>query len=315
MKINQFKHAVALDALSLGSVVTPLLHHYRVGLEQTVLSDRVRLSMALSYSGDPAESWCAVPQDGQPGFMKPAIRVSVQLQKSLRCWLEMFWFSGQDSFTDTTRAAQFLGYLACRPYHPKAKEAYTYDPLDNWSNRSIVRSIRAELPDVLSRASGMLRILGHHDLADFYSPRHAAWFADEIARSDQFLFDIFTREARIINAWVPHIGAALRPTDLTVLRKETASALSGIFHRGDGLGALAPVFEIEAITALDNYIGRPTGRSFTLTGKPECNPEAVALPGGQPPRNLLPFPVKTRLSQRECGLMAPFSLIDADKAA
>ena len=315
MKINQFKHAVALDALSLGSVVTPLLHHYRVGLEQTVLADRVRLSLALSYSGDPAGSWSAVPQDGQAGFMKPAIRVSMHLQKSLRCWLEMFWFSGQDSFTDTTRAAQFLGYLACRPYHPKAKDAYAYDPLDNWSTKSIVRSIRTELPDVLSRASGMLRILGHHDLADFYSPRHAAWFADEIARTDQFLFDLFTREARIINAWVPHIGAALKPTQLTASRHETAGALNGIFHRGDGLGALAPVFEIEAFTALDNYIGRPSGRSFTLTGKPERNPEAVALPGGQLPRNLLPFPVKPRLSQRASGLMVPFPLIDADRAA
>ena len=314
-KINRFQHSVALDALSLTSVVTPLLHHYRAGLEHTILANRMQLDLTLSYRANPSEAWCAVPADGQVGFMKPAIRVSMQIQRSLRCWLEMFWFAGADNFSDTHRAAQVLGYLACRPYFPKAKNNYAYDLLDDWSTKSIERSVRAELPESLTRASGMLRILGHHDLADFYDPAHAKWFAAEIERDGQFFFDLLGREARIIKAWVPYIGAPMNPARLAASRHETAMALSGILHRGDSLAALAPVFEIEAVAALDLYIGRPSSRSLTLTGNPERNPEAVALLCGESPRNVRSFPVKPRLSQQVSGLVVPFPLIDAEKAA
>lgn len=45
MNLDQFKHSVALDALSLTSVLTPLLHQYRTGLDQAVLANRVRVEM------------------------------------------------------------------------------------------------------------------------------------------------------------------------------------------------------------------------------------------------------------------------------
>jgi hypothetical protein len=315
MNLDQFKHSVALDALSLTSVLTPLLHQYRTGLDQAVLANRVRVEMSVVHHGNAEDAWMAVPADGEAGFMKGAVRVSLQLQKTLRCWLQMQWFADAENLTDTAKTTQLLAYLACKLYTPRAKDAYAYDLLDDWSSAALERNIKSDMPDALARVANLLRISGKHDLADYYDPSHASWFVSEIERNGKMFREILARESRIVHAWVPLIGARVKEKQLENARRETRIALNEIFRRGEDLGYLAPLFEIEVVAALELYIGRPIGRSLSLAGNPERAPESVALLCGRDNSNVIPFPVMTRLEQRKPRRIVPFSLIDAEEAA
>lgn len=315
MKLDQFKHSIALEALSLTSVLTPLLHQYRTGLDQAILANRIEVDLAVAHPGNVEDVWTAVPADGEAGFMKAAVRVSIQLQKTLRSWLQLHWLADPANLEDTAKSAQLLAYLACRPFHPRAKDAYAYDLLDDWSNAAIDRGVRAGLPDVLASASDLLRIHGRHDLADYYDPAHTSWFLDEIEKNGRLFYDLLTRESRIVHAWVPLIGSKISQRQLDQARYETRVALNEVFRRTEDLSFLAPLFEIEVVAALELYIGRPVSRSLILTGNPERNPESNAFLAGSGTRKVLPFPVSPRPIVRQTGLIIPFPLIEADKAA
>jgi len=314
MNLDQFKHSVALDALSMTSVLTPLLHHYRAGLDQSVLANRVNLEMSVVHQGNAEDAWTAVPADGEPGFMKVAVRVSVQLQKTLRCWLQMHWFADVENLSDTTKSPQLLAYLACKPFVPKYKNAYAYDLLDDWSTNMIDRSIRSDMPDALARASNPLRILGRHDLADFYDPSHASWFVTEIERNGKMFYDLLAREARIIHAWVPLIGKKPTQKQLDEARRETSIALNEIFRRGEDLSYLAPLFEMEVVAAIETYIGKPVSRQLSLTGNPEQMPSGAALQDPERVANVIPFPVSRPMEHKKRRLI-PYPLLDVDRAA
>jgi hypothetical protein len=137
----------------------------------------------------------------------------------------------------------------------------------------------------------------------------------EIERNGKMFREILARESRIVHAWVPLIGARVKEKQLENARRETRIALNEIFRRGEDLGYLAPLFEIEVVAALELYIGRPIGRSLSLAGNPERAPESVALLCGRDNSNVIPFPVMTRLEQRKPRRIVPFSLIDAEEAA
>lgn len=293
MQLDQFKHSVALDALSLTSVLTPLLHQYRTGLDQAVLANQVQIDMSVDYQGNAADAWMAVPADGENGFMKVAARVSLQLQKTLRAWLQMHWFSNPENLADTARTAPLIGYLACRLYTPKTKGVYNYDLLDDWSASAIERHIRTDMSDVLARISNQLRILGRHDLADYYNPEHVTWFIGEVQRNRKQLLELLARETRIINAWVPLLGKVLASKHIEAARRETRIALNEILRRGEDLSWLAPVFEIEAVAAVETYIGRPAGRRLTLSGAPVDAPREAAM------AKVIPFPtLEQRLARQ-----------------
>ncbi len=315
MKLDPFKHSIALDALSLTSVLTPLLHQYRTGLDQAVLANRIQVDLAVTHSGNVEEVWTAVPATTEAGFMKAAVRVSIQLQKTLRCWLQLHWLANTANLEDTAKSAQLLAYLACKPFYPRAKDAYAYDLLDDWSNAAIDRSIRSDMPDVLSSASGLLRIHGRHDLADYYNPAHTTWFVSEIEKNGRLFYDLLTRESRIVHAWVPLIGLKPSNRQLDTARYETRVALNEVFRRTEDLSYLSPLFEIEVVAALELYIGRPVSRSLVLTGNPERNPESNALLNGDETRKVLPFPVNPRPFAQQTRRPVPFPLIEADKAA
>lgn len=315
MNLNAFKHTVSLEALSLTSVLTPLLHQYRASLKQTILAERVQVEIGVNRPGDVANIWQAVPADGQYGFIKVATRVSVQLQKMMRCWVQMHWFASTENLADTARTTQVLAYLACKPFYPKVKNAYGYDLLDDWSVSAIDRSIRTDMGDVVSRAGSLLRVLGQHELADYYDPAHTTWFVEEIQRNAKLFYQILSREAKILQAWVPLIGRKVTERELEEARKETRMALNEIFRRGEDLSYLAPLFEMEVLAAIELYIGRPVSRTLTLSGNPEHTPQAIALTGEETTAKVIPFPVRPKPMVGRRPSVAPFPLIEHDKAA
>ncbi|MBZ2183773.1 MAG: hypothetical protein K7J46_03610 [Bryobacter sp.] len=287
MNLDSFKHCLALDALSLTSVLTPLLHQYRAGIDESLLANRIDLEMTVSRPGPVDDVWMAVPADGQYGFIKVATRVSVQLQKMLRCWLQMHWFARPGNLADRTRTAQLLAYLAAKPFFPKVKNAYGYDLLDDKSMSAMERSVRCDISDVLGRASNLMRILGEHELADYYDPAHAARFLEEVQYNSKLFFEILTRESRILHAWIPLIGRKPTERQLELARRETRTALNDLFRRGDDLAYLLPLFELEILAALEAYIGRPVSRVLTLRGNPRHEPQKIAV---SRTGNVIPFP-------------------------
>ncbi|MFN9299719.1 MAG: hypothetical protein ACK6DZ_18670, partial [Acidobacteriota bacterium] len=298
------------DALSLTSVLTPLLHQYRAGLDESLLANRIDLEMTVSRSGPVADVWMAVPADGQYGFIKVATRVSVQLQKMMRCWLQMHWFAKPENLNDRARTAQLLAYLAAKPFFPKVKNAYGYDLLDDKSISAMERSIRSDISDVLSRAANLLRILGEHDLADYYDPAHAAWFLEEIQHNSKLFYEILTRESRILHAWIPLIGRKPTERQLELARRETRPALNDILRRGDDLGYLLPLFELEIVAALEAYMLRPVGRVLTLRANPRREPQSIAVSRSG---NVIPFPKPVPRRRRYPIIPLPFT--GADRAA
>jgi hypothetical protein len=233
----------------------------------------------------------------------------------MRSWFQFYWLANPANLEDTAKSAQLLAYLACKPFHPRAKGAYSYDLLDDWSNAAIDRSIRSDMPEVLASASALLRIHGRHDLADYYNPTHTTWFVSEIEKNGRLFYDLLTRESRIVHAWVPLIGSKISQRQLETARHETRVALNEVFRRTEDLSFLTPLFEIEVVAALELYIGRPVSRSLILTGNPERNPESIALLGGGETCKVLPFPVSPRPIEQKTRRIVPYSLIEADKAA
>lgn len=294
MKLDSFKHSIALDALTLTPVLTPLLHQYRMGLDSALLANRIELQIGLKYHGDASVSWEAVPADGEFGFLKAAAKTSLHLQKTMRTWLQMHWFANPDNFSDCDRTAALLAYLACKPFYAKLKNVYTYDLLDDWSAGAVDRQIRQEMPELLGSVSSLLRVLGRHELADYYNPVHAVWFVGEIQRRGKDFYELLRRESKIIHAWVPRLGKTLSERQMQEARKETRSALNEIFYRDEDLSCYAPVFEIEAVTAVDLYIGRNAGSTLTLAGNPEPVPQTAALLDATARANVIPFPAYPR---------------------
>jgi hypothetical protein len=291
MKLSTFTHQVAIDAPALPTVLTPLLHHYRAGLQPSIFANRMTLTMDVAYEGDPNAAWALVPKDGEAFHLRAAAKLSVQLQRALRAWLQFAWCANTENLCDVTRTTAILAYGASRPYIPKTKMSYGYDLLEDTVVAGLHRSIRMDIAEQLASVQAQLRILGHHNLADYYCPFHAEWFSQEAKKGHKLLYDILAREARIIEAWIPLMGHPLHPLRFEHAMNETRIALRQLIGREGDYSYLALALAIEATTAMDLALDREAPRRLLLSGNPEKNVPAGALPFHAAPAPALQFPV------------------------
>jgi hypothetical protein len=291
MKLSTFTHQVALDAPVLPTVLTPLLHHYRAGLQPSLFANRMTLTMDVAYEGDANAAWALVPKDGEPFHLRAAAKLSVQLQRALRAWLMFSWCANSENLSDTARTTAILAYAASRPFTPKTKMSYGYDLLEDAAVAGLHRSIRMDIAEPLASVQAQLRILGHHNLADYYSPVHAEWFSQEARRGRKVLYDILAREARIVEAWIPLMGHPLQALRFENAMNETRIALRQLLGREGDYSYLAPALAIEASAAMDLASDREVPRRLLLSGNPEKNVPAGALPLYAAPAPALQFPV------------------------
>lgn len=304
MNFNHFEHRVAVDVMSMPTVVTPLLHHYRTGLSESIFAQRMNLDLQVDFQGNAEEIWSSVPRSGQKHFISCAKVVSVQLQRMLRAWTQLLWCSNVENLRDTERTTQVIGYLASRPFYPKNKDAYGYDLLDDAAVASILRGVKINIAEPLSMVSNQLRILGEHALADFYSPEHHDWFASEIESNSKLMFEFIAREKRILHAWIPMLGLGQPEKMLDRAREETRVALSQFPRRESDWSFLVPAIEMEATAGIEIQTERPLSRQLTLTGSPERAPESQALLSTSPRNNVIEFPGSRPVS--------PSAPLDAD---
>ncbi len=274
---------MALDALCLGTAVAPLLHHYRTSPEAGKLERKIAVELLLRPEPRGEEVWPRVPADGKAGFLRGMTRVSVEIQRALRCWIQLLWLGDLENLEDLERSARVAAYLALRPYHPKAKNAYAYDLLEDSHWRSIHRSVESELGFVLETIATHARLCGRHDLADYYAPRRAACLAKQVQKSPGVFGEVLVRENRLIKAWAPLVGKALDEDKLAQAREEVAPALRGIFRRDDDWRFLTPLLEIEATAGLEAHLKRPPSRRLEIRIRPQSGRDAS-------PRNVIEFP-------------------------
>ena len=315
MNFNRFEHKLALDAMSLASVVTPLLHHYRTGLSESVFASRMWLDLTIDCPGNADRIWSSVPARGQAHFIPVARQVSVQMQQMMRAWTHLLWCSNVENLRDTTRTTQVLAYVGSRPFYPKIRDAYSHDLLNEQSVASIRRTAKTYIADPLTLVSNQLRILGEHALADFYSPRHHSWFNKELDGHSKLLFDFIVREGRILNAWIPLLGLGRPEKAIERAREESRVALAQFPRREMDWSFLVPAIELEATAGIEAHIGRPVSRQLILSGSPERSPESQALLSTRLRNNVIEFPGMRPGAQAPSSRSRDEGVTDLDLAA
>lgn len=298
MKLSPFFHQVSLDAPTLPTVLTPLLHHYRAGLQPSLFANRMTLSLEVHYDADPAEAWSLVPKDKEPFHLRAIAKLSVHLQRTLRAWLAFHWCANTENLCDVDKTMQILAYAASKPFTPKTKMSFGYDLLESEVVAGLHRSIRLSIADPLASVQAQLRILGHHKLADYYSPAHAEWFAGEARKNHKILYEIYARELRLIEAWVLLMGHPLERRSFEKAMNETMICLRQLIRRESDYTHLAPMLAIEATSAMDLALDREAPRRLLLTGNPERNVPAGALPLYAAYPAALEFPVPADTQRR-----------------
>ncbi len=294
MKHLTLRHDMNLEALSLGTALAPLLHHYRTAPTQSLLANRIELSLELSYPGDPLAHWTAAPNPKETGYFRAVTLLSVEIQKALRAWIGCLWNSQLDNLRDTERTTQVAAYLALRPHYPKSKNALGYDALEDISLGTLQRSLRTHMADALGPIATQLRLLGEHDLADFYSPSHATWFADNAVKTPKLLLNLLAREHKMIRVWAPCPGQGIEEKRLEEVREEIAMNLRGMIRRDDDWRFLTAAVEIEATTAMEAYLERVPQRRLYLQARPEDGPLAATSP--RLPARVIEFPSRQKLA-------------------
>jgi hypothetical protein len=274
MNLLPLRQQFTLDALTLGSSLCPLLTHYEVAPHAADLARTVVASFHLSYTGDAERVWKAAPRDGSPLFLRAMSKISVEIQKAMRAWIHLLWTSDIENLRDTDRSAQVAAYLALQPFYPKRKHAYTYDVLETGCLRGIDRNLRLFYSGVLEAFSAQLRVAGEHALAQFYSSRHSNWFLDQVLKSPKHLYEILTREEKVIRHWGPFLSHGIPPEKLESVRESVAVEFRSILRRDDDWRFLVPLIEIEATTGLERYLDVPLGRRLEITISPAGQPQS-----------------------------------------
>ncbi|GAB4372551.1 MAG: hypothetical protein OHK0021_14920 [Bryobacter sp.] len=288
MKLATLNHELSLDALALGTALSPLLEQYTTSPVAQDLAPRVSVQLHLYRPGTVNAVWSAAPRDGSAGFLRAMTKLSVEIQRAFRNWLQLLWVSDLDNLRDTDRSAQVAAYLALRPFYPKSKNAYGYDLLEDGCLKSIERNVKLYISGVLEVFSTRLRLAGEHALADFYAPRHANWFVENALKSPKHLYEILAREEKLIRLWAPFLGREASELDSEIkwesAREEVASHLRAILRRDDDWRFLAPLFEMEATAGLERHLDWPVTRRLEIFLRPLGEPHTRA--------NVIPFPTR-----------------------
>jgi|GEM_PF-4463884 len=147
------------------------------------------------------ETGRALPPATHPRFLRDAARVSVAIQEALRVWLPYLWFSSPDRFDDFDNAATLIAYSALRPYTPKTKFSYVFDPLDDDTPRAVMHSLKRNLPAKLAVIEPMLAAAGYANSVAF-APRRAERFWAVFRRKPHLMHALFAAERDLVEQYV-----------------------------------------------------------------------------------------------------------------
>lgn len=268
MKFLEMRHEFELDAMAFGTLVGPLLHHYKVSPRWEGVAERLQLAVLLRRDenalGDSLRVWESAIADGRAGHIKTMAKISVEIQKAMRAWTSFLWCTDPANLHDRERTATWATYWALKPFIPKAKNAWTYDPLENDSAEVISRAARSSIEIQLLRLATLCRLRGEEELADYYAPARASWFVENVFRSPKALWELFDRERKLVRAWGPLLGHAPQEERFAEVRERCALAWSSVLRSDVDWRFVTPMVENEVMAALEMHQELPVRRHLEL---------------------------------------------------
>jgi hypothetical protein len=281
MKFLELRHDFELDALTFGSLVAPLLHHYRTSPRVEAMDERILVSMHLrreeDFHGDAARAWEYAAKDGRAGFIKTMSKMSLEIQRAARAWSSFLWCSDTALLRDRERTAVLAAYWAMKPHYAKEKNAWTYDPLEVDSPAIMARVVRQGIEIQLERLSTICRLRGEEELAEYYAPKRATWLVANVFRTPKLLWDLFDRENKMIRVWGPLMGHPADEQAIDLAREKCAAAWSDVMRSGLDWRFVTAMVENEAMAAFEEHHEMPVRRRLDVLV--EARPQEFAHKG------------------------------------
>jgi hypothetical protein len=281
MKFLELRHDFELDALTFGNVVAPLLHHYRTSPKVIAMAETIQVSMHLrrdeEFDGDAVRVWESATRNGKSGHIKTMSKLSLEIQRASRAWTSFLWCSDPALLQDRERTAVLATYWAMKPLFPKEKNVWTYDPLEVDAGSLMARTVRQGIEIQLERLATICRLRGEDELADYYSPKRATWFVDNVFRAPKMLWDLFERERKMIRVWGPLLGQPPAAEAFHEAREKCAGAWSDIMRGGLDWRFVTAMVENEAMAALEDFQELPVRRKLEILVEPRRDTIAQSM--------------------------------------
>ncbi|MGD0013706.1 MAG: hypothetical protein ABSD56_04675, partial [Bryobacteraceae bacterium] len=155
--------------------------------------------LTLSLPGSAAAAWLRAPDERAPEFFEVYSRVSVAVQRALRRWLPLVYFSDPSRYEDLEPAYALVFYQSTRSSagHPRSEFGYDLVSPDRpgvarpWAARPFALE--------LQRVEQALAASGHRQLARLYAPRRAPEILASIVRQPRLINALITADTFFID--------------------------------------------------------------------------------------------------------------------
>ncbi|RPI07931.1 MAG: hypothetical protein EHM65_11095, partial [Acidobacteriales bacterium] len=162
----------------------------------------VDVSLDLTVPGSLVSAWLEAPGERDLQYFPVYSKVSVTVQRALRLWLPLSYFSGIASYDTLETAFPLVVYQASRPFAGARKFELTYDAMSQQRMAVFFRMAAQRLPKELARVEELLIEAGKRGTAAFYAPRHARNILTSVQRRPKLIHSLVAADAHFVNALV-----------------------------------------------------------------------------------------------------------------
>ena len=239
----------------------------------------VDVSLALTLPGSLVSAWLNAPGERDVQYFPVYSKVSAAVQRALRLWLPLSYFSSIASYDTLEAALPLVVYQASRPFAGASKFELTYDVLSPQCMGLFFRMAAQRLPKELARVEELLIEAGKRGTAAFYAPKQARNILTLVQRRPRLIHSLVAADAHFVNALVK-LGcqghqlrekAAKDPARAVKLLSRYAAEFTKAFngklrrlYGGQAFTALGALMLVEATNALNAGGAAPPGVQAVL---------------------------------------------------
>jgi hypothetical protein len=196
-------------------------------------------------------------------------KLSLDMQRAVLAWTSFLWCSDLQLLRDRERTAVLAAYWALKPLQSKEKNVWTYDPLEVDSEAMLARLARQGIEIQLERIATLCRLRGEAALAEYFAPKRATWFIENVFRSPKLLWDLFDRERKMIRVWAPLLGQSVVAEAFEEAREKCAATWNDVMRCNLDWRFVTAMVENEAMAALEGHQDLPVRRRLEIFVAPK----------------------------------------------